>query len=213
MVTYLIIIITGLVSILAWKNQAIMEALLFDRSRVQRGEYYRLLSSGLVHLDVSHLLFNLFSFYSFSLSFEYHLGSLATVLIYISSIIVGGFPSLFSSKGFGRALGASGGVAGLIYAHVLLLEGGSIFIFPIPVPIPDWLFAILYIGGSYYLMKAGRSRIGHDAHLAGAFTGVVGALLIAPSILTERTLLLLGLILPLPLIALYFRIQNNRSGR
>jgi hypothetical protein len=74
-----------------------------------------------------------------------------------------------------RALGASGGVAGIIFAYILLFPGGSINPYFLPIGVPSWLFAIVYLAASFYAMQRGMSNVGHDAHLGGALVGLFTA--------------------------------------
>ena len=208
-ITILIILLTSLTTLVGWKSPAFLERLIFDRKKILDGEFYRMLSSALLHLDAGHLLFNMFSFYSFAISIEKGYGSLSLLLIYIASISGGSLVSLLQSRGDHRALGASGGVAGVLYSSVFLFRGGSIYIIPFPFPIPDWLFAIGYVAVTYYMMKKGNSRIGHDAHLGGAFTGILAAIILAPAILWTRPLLLAGMILPVLAITVYERMSRK----
>ena len=46
------------------------------------------------------------------------------------------------------------------------------------IPMPAYLFAILWIGFSVYGMKSKLGNIGHEAHLGGAVGGVVSTLIL-----------------------------------
>jgi hypothetical protein len=83
-----------------------------------------------------------------------------------------------------RSLGASGAVSGVIFAHIFLFPGGSIMpgIF-LPIPIPSWLFAILFLVGSFYGMQRRSTNVGHDAHLGGALVGLFTATAFHPRII------------------------------
>ena len=48
----------------------------------------------------------------------------------------------------------------------------SLYLFFIPIPIPAWLFGILYLLYSIYGMKKSVGNIGHDAHFGGALAGL-----------------------------------------
>jgi hypothetical protein len=85
-----------------------------------------------------------------------------------------------------RAYGASGGVCGVIFAHILLWPSGSIGFFMLPVAVPGWLYGILFIAGSFYAMKAGRDNIGHDAHLGGAIVGLLITAALRPFAMREN---------------------------
>ncbi len=107
-----------------------------------------------------------------------------------------------------RALGASGGVTGVVYASILLMESSSIYIIPFPFPIPDRIYAIAYIYISYFLIGNRKDNIGHEAHLGGAFTGTLIALARIPWVFKEEYLLIVGMMIPIiaiPFINKYIR--------
>jgi membrane associated rhomboid family serine protease len=77
-------------------------------------------------------------------------------------------------------LGASGAVAGVLFASIVFFPEQSIIIFPIPVPIPGPLFAILYIVGSIYMARNEHRSVNHEAHIGGAVVGFIVGALMAP---------------------------------
>jgi membrane associated rhomboid family serine protease len=60
----------------------------------------------------------------------------------------------------------------VLFAAIVYFPEQSLFIIPIPVPIPAPLFALGYLGYSYWASKHPHGRINHDAHLGGALTGL-----------------------------------------
>src|SRR5262249_11658832 len=129
---------------------------------------------GFLHADWRHLGLNMISLYFFGPALEVLFGADQFLAIYLGSIIGGNLLSLYVHRHHEyRAYGASGGVCGVIFAHILLWPGGSIGFFMLPVAIPGWLYAILFMAGSFYAMKAGRDNIGHDSHLGGAIVGLL----------------------------------------
>lgn len=137
----LIVAITVYISYQGFKHADFMDKYLFSTERVLRGrEYHRFITSGFIHLNWPHLLFNMFSLYVFGGQLESVFGALPFLLIFFVSILGGGMLSLFLHRHHDyRALGASGGVCGIIFASIFLLPGGGIYIFPIPIAIPAWL--------------------------------------------------------------------------
>src|SRR5687768_2666538 len=66
-ITLLIVVVTGIVSVIGFMNSQVMDNLIFYPPAVtQKNQYYRFITCGFIHADVFHLLFNMFSFYSFS---------------------------------------------------------------------------------------------------------------------------------------------------
>lgn len=188
--------ITAYTSYCAFKSRKLIEKLLFSSVRIiQNKEYHRLISSGFIHADWPHLFFNMFSFYSFGSAIELTYGPLLLVLIYVSSILGGNLLSLILHRHEEyRALGASGGVCGVIFASIFLLPGGGVFIFPLPLAIPSWFYAILFILISVYGLRNQKGNIGHDAHLGGALCGLFVATIIFPEIITASPILYLAVV-------------------
>jgi hypothetical protein len=88
-----------------------------------------------------------------------------------------------------RALGASGGVCGIIFACIFLLPGSSVYIFFIPFPIPAYIFAIAFIAYSYFGLRHQADNIGHDAHLGGAIIGLAVTTAMHPHIINDNPIL------------------------
>lgn len=195
---YLLIGLTVAVSAYAWSNRDLMAAWIMEPYVMARnGQWYRLLTSGFLHADWAHLLFNMFAFYSFS---PLVLATLAQgygpgvglglfLLLYLGGIVVSDLPTYFKHRDDRnyRSLGASGGVAAVLFASILLFpvnkNGGGIIIFPIPFPIQPFLFGFLYLGYSYYMGRRRGDNINHDAHFYGALFGVLVILALVPGAL------------------------------
>ncbi len=146
-------------------------------------QFERILTSGLIHGDWAHLLFNLFSFYSFGRDIEFIYGSKALLLIYLSSILGGSLLSLviYRKENY-RSLGASGGVCGVIFASIFLLPGGSINMFLLPFGIPAYAYAIGFLAFSFVGQRRQVGNIGHSAHLGGAIVGLLVATAMYPQL-------------------------------
>ena len=193
---YIIIGLTVAISAYAWSNDKLMESWIMQPYVMARsGQWYRLLTSGFLHADWAHLLFNMFAFYSFgpvvlatlSAGYGQGLGLGLFLLLYLGGIITSDLPTYFrhrDDRGY-RSLGASGGVSSVLFASVLLFpvnsNGGGIIIFPIPFPIQPFLFGFLYLAYSWYMGRRRGDNINHDAHFYGALYGVVLLLALIPS--------------------------------
>lgn len=193
LVTLSLIAATVLVSMAGFSNPSLVRAYLLDTQAILRnGEHARIVSSGFLHGDWNHLLFNMISFYFFAPSLEQIPGNGVALLlaVYMGSIIGGNLLALVLHRTESYfALGASGGVCGVIFASIILYPGMSVFLFLIPIPIPGWLFAVLYVGFTVYGAKAKRDNIGHDAHLGGALVGLVIAAIFYPAAMQTQPLL------------------------
>jgi len=149
-----------------------------------------MVTSGFLHGDFMHLLFNMFSFYSFGNYLELYFGWHYIGLIYFSAILGGSVLSLFLQRDHEyRALGASGGVCGIIFAWIFLLPGGGVMIFPIPISIPSSVYAVVFILVSFFGMRRQADNIGHDAHIGGAIIGLLTATALEPGIVRESPVL------------------------
>lgn len=215
MANAVIIALTVVVSYLGLQNPPFTAYYLFSSKDIVEGkEYYRILTSGFFHADWAHLLFNMFSLWSFGRYIELIFGSWFFLVIYIAGILGGNLVSLVLHRHEPyRALGASGGVCGIIFASIFLLPGGSVMMFFIPYPIPSWLFAILFVLFSFYGARNQLGNIGHDAHLGGAIIGLLLTTILKPSIVTESPLLyaaIMGITLAVIIGMQWKRLQQKR---
>jgi membrane associated rhomboid family serine protease len=155
-----------------------------------------MLSCGLIHADWFHFAFNAISFYSFAGNIEAIYGAKVLLPVYIAAILGGSLLFLIIHLNHEYfALGASGGVCGVIFASIFLLPGSSVTIFPIPVGIPAYLYAILFLAGSFIAHRRQKDNIGHDAHLGGAIIGLLVAAALYPQLIFAEPWLFLTVIL------------------
>jgi membrane associated rhomboid family serine protease len=186
MLTYTLIGINLLVSLIGFSRMNRVDGgrmFFFSPSEVSSGRNYQgMFLSHFSHADGTHLLFNMLTLYFFGPVVEFSLGTMNMLLIYVSAGI---FSTLFvyylhrADPGY-RALGASDSVTGIIFAAIVLEPGMSVFFFLVPVPIPAPLFAVGYIVLSAYFMRREGGHISHEAHIAGAISGLILAGLLAP---------------------------------
>lgn len=212
----IIIIVNVVVSLSAFKNRNVFNSFSFDVGEIlARKDYKRMISSGFIHLDYTHLIFNMLSFYFFAGIVENLLGTLPFLLVYFGSLLAGNFLSLWLNKAnsFYRAVGASGAVSGIIFAAIVLKPGMILLLF-FAIPIPGWAFALGYIAYSIFGMRNKMDNIGHEAHLGGAILGLFLALYYRPSMLIENTLpiLLAGIPSIIYLVLLIFGIDLGNAN-
>ena len=183
-ITVIIIIITSLVSFVAFSNPEFMDKLIFYPPAVtEQKQYYRFITSGFIHADVPHLIFNMFSFYLFSDNlvepkFTELFGAYGKILflaMYLMALVICLLPTYFKNKDNSnyRSLGASGAVSAVVFAGLLLSPLSLVGFFIIPPIIPGFIFGPLYLLLSYYLDKRQSDNINHSAHIWGALFGVV----------------------------------------
>lgn len=191
-ITVTIIIITCLISFAAFSNQRITDDLIFwPAEMARRRQYYRFFTCGLIHADLMHLLFNMFSFYSIGEFAEQRLFSspdlfgerskVFYLVLYISAIAVSVLPDYFKHRdNYGyRALGASGAVSAVVFAFILLQPSMKLYLFFIPVPVPAYIYGLVFLGLSLYLSRKGTGNIGHLAHFSGAIYGILFTIIAA----------------------------------
>ncbi len=150
-ITILLCIATALVSISAFYDESLRERMIFKPEAIlARKEWYRLISSAFVHLDWMHLGFNLFALYSFGSLLELVYGSTILACIYLAAILGGSLLSLFLHRNHDySALGASGGVCGVIFAAIFLVPGTGVGMLFLPFALPGPVFAVLYLVGTF----------------------------------------------------------------
>lgn len=208
-ILFITIAITAIISFIAFNNQVIFEKYKFNVGAIRnKKEYLRLLSAGFLHADIMHLLFNMMTLYFFGPVILEGFGTLGFIIIYIGSILLGNIFSLFiyQKQPWYSAIGASGGVSGVLFAAIAMAPNMSLYLFFIPIPIPGFIFGLLYFGYSVYMMLNPKQwdNLGHAAHLGGAFFGLVYAIANQPEAALENSLFI-G-IMALPLLYLSYEI-------
>jgi membrane associated rhomboid family serine protease len=195
-ITLIIVIITAAVSIPAFTNERITNDLIFYPPAINRGQWYRFFSCGLIHADYFHLIFNMYALYTFGTNVETGIayantpyrengfiqifGESTGKILYLAMYILAlGFcllPTYITHKNssYYRSLGASGAVSAVIFAGLILEPRSGVGLIFLPrVTIPGYIFAPLYLIVSHYLAKRGRDNINHSAHIWGAIFGIV----------------------------------------
>ncbi|WP_339655669.1 rhomboid family intramembrane serine protease [Flavobacterium frigidarium] len=207
--TILIIIIAAnaLMSFKGFNDNSFFRKYEFHMGSVRAGEQIRLFSSGFLHADIGHLAFNMLTLYFFAPVVIAYLGSTSFIIIYFASLLFGSLLTiLFHKNDYNyRAVGASGAVTGVLYSAILLRPDMMLGLFFI-VPIPAYLFGILYLLYSIYGMRAKNDNIGHTAHFGGAIGGYLVTLATRPSLIVEHTFMVVLLTIPIVILFVMARM-------
>jgi membrane associated rhomboid family serine protease len=181
-ITYVIIVITVLISLKGFSDPHFRDQYLYKPYNVKHyKEYYRIFSHVFLHADPMHLIFNMITFFFFGKVMEEYFrgyyGFVPGSLIFIGFFILSSFFATMIQYGrhkdheFYRSLGASGAVSAILFAFIMLAPSATIGFFF--VPMPAILFGVLYLGFEFWADKNGKGNIAHDAHISGALFGIV----------------------------------------
>ncbi|PHQ55356.1 MAG: rhomboid family intramembrane serine protease [Lutibacter sp.] len=196
-VLLIIIIVNVAFSIKGFSDRLFFDKYKFQIGAIKRGEQIRMFTSAFLHVDYMHLILNMYVLYIFAPIIIIKLGIVKFVILYTGSLIAGNVLTLRYHKNelYYSAVGASGAVAGIVYAAILLNPNMRLMMFPLPIPIPGYIFGLGYLLYSIYGMKKQLGNVGHSAHLGGAIGGFGLMLLVYPEIflLSTTTVILLGI--------------------
>ena len=193
MVTYCIIALTCITSILAFQNTEMFHKYLFNPYIINRNkEWQRFFTHALLHADWTHLLMNMFVLYSFGRIIENYYfdmlfgpkASLFFALLYVGAVVASSVPSYEKHKNdsYYNSVGASGAVSAVVFSSILIEPTQKIVFLFLPFPIPAVVFGILYLFYSRYMAKKENDNIGHDAHFWGAVFGIIFTLMLKPGL-------------------------------
>ena len=126
-------------SVAALLSRSLLERAVLRPYLIARGsDYWRLLTSGFVHADIAHLLFNLITFYSFAFTLERVIGTPRFVSLYLCGLLASGIGTCIKHRNEPNyaSLGASGAILAVLFASIVYFPRQRLVILPIPVPIP-----------------------------------------------------------------------------
>lgn len=190
MITYIIIGITVLVSYLCFNNAELFRKLaLIPYRTVKNNEWYRLITHGFVHADMTHLLVNMFTFWSFGTYIENGFGYLGFGTWGFLGLYFGGmiFASIYDlvkhhNDPYYVSIGASGAVSAILFSYILFDPWSKILLFAI-IPVPGIIFGVIYLAYCQYMAKRAGDNINHNAHFYGAVYGFLFPALLNPSLI------------------------------
>lgn len=154
---------------------------------VREHTWYELLTSGFLHVNLGHLFVNMFTLFFFGSAMEQTLGPFYFGGLYLSALVISGIPSLIKYRNNPNyaTLGASGAVGAVLFAFIFLYPMEDIMLLIIPIPIPAFVFGVLYLIYSMYESKQERGKVNHEAHLSGAIWGILYLVIFVPNAVTH----------------------------
>jgi len=181
-VTFLIVLLTGVVTWQAFRRPELRERLIFRPELILVArQWHRLVSSALLHADWWHFGFNAFALVMFGRVLESYHGATLLILVYVGAIVGGSALSLLLHRHDDyAALGASGGVSGVVFAATFFHPDMGVSLLFLPILAPAWISALVFTAVSFFGARHRWGNIGHDAHLGGALAGLAIAMLSAP---------------------------------
>jgi membrane associated rhomboid family serine protease len=142
---------------------------------------YAFLHAGrLAHLEIAHILFNMFAVFMFGTPLERFFGSRRYAVYYFICVLAAGATELVvqnATQTGGPVIGASGGVFGLLLAFAWYFPRQKLILLPIPIPMPAWLFVTLYgVAELIFGVIGAEAGVAHFAHLGGMLGGALSIL-------------------------------------
>ena len=183
-----ILAVTIVMSILAFNREHLMRQWLLTPYSISRGGSYRtFITSGFIHADYPHLFFNMFTFYFFAFPLEGIMGPVKFTVLYFASMIISSVPSYLKNRDNPQyaSLGASGAVSGVVFGYILYDPLSRIYIMFIPLGIPAFVYAFLYLGYCVYASKRQSDNINHSAHFWGSLTGFLVTIIFDPGVVVK----------------------------
>ncbi len=208
----IIIVANVLVSFKGFQDRAFFEKYKFQIGPIINGEKIRILTSGFLHVDQTHLFFNMLTLYFFADSVINNVGILKFLIIYFGSLLAGSLFALnfHKKEPYYSAVGASGAVMGVLYAAIMLNPGMNLYMFFIPIPIPAYIFGVGYLLYSIFGMKKQWGNIGHSAHIGGTIGGFLLTIILFPQVLADNILMVVILAVPIVLMFIFKdKLENN----
>jgi|DewCreStandDraft_4_1066084.scaffolds.fasta_scaffold00022_91 membrane associated rhomboid family serine protease len=189
-----IILLNIVLTVYVWysKKDIFPQLALHPYSIVHYNRWYMMLTSGFVHANLMHLAFNMLTLYFFAISIplENILGRLKFVLIYFISLIISNISTIIKNRNNPNyfAVGASGAISGVLFSFIIydifvLGSKAKLGIILLPIPMPSWIFGILYLIYCILASKYSKDLINHEAHFWGAISGIILTLVLKPEII------------------------------
>jgi membrane associated rhomboid family serine protease len=136
---------------------------------------WQLVTYSFLHGSFTHLFLNMLALYMFGSEIERLFGSRRYLAYYFAAVLAASVTQVIVSAASGSfypTVGASGGVFGLLLAYGIHFPRRTIVLLFPPIPMPAWLFVIVYAVIELYLGVTGtQAGVAHFAHLGGMIGG------------------------------------------
>ena len=189
--TLVIIIITSAFSLMAMNNQELFNKTMYVPYKVYHNkEYYRLFTHALLHSGWLHLFVNMYVLYVFGSAAEQFFnsykpvsGSFSYGLLYLGGIFFATLPALKKQRDnfLYSSVGASGAVSAVLFSCIAFYPTMPIVFIFFPIPMPAFIFGVIYLFYEAYMDKRGSDYVAHDAHYYGAIFGVLFTFISVPA--------------------------------
>lgn len=158
-------------------EKSIMAAALVETAVVEEGEWWRIVTAGLLHGNLIHILFNGMALFSLGRVLSALVSSSLLSLVFTVSVVTGSLASMFLRAGDALSVGASGGILGclgflLVLSHKFRKE--------LPDGLRSSLIQSTIVLAIFGLL--GSQFIDNAAHAGGLAGGAVIALLMYPKL-------------------------------
>lgn len=211
-VTYALIGLNLLISINGFRNISFLDRFKFSIDGILLYKSYsRMIVSGFLHVDWKHLFFNMLTLLIFGEYLELNVGHFNFLLIFTIGLLSGNLFALAVHRQHAdySAVGASGAVSAILFAVMVMEPSSKMGLLLIPFHVPAWLFCALYILMTIIGVKRAYGNIGHEAHLGGAFAGMLTLVLILPEVLKSNLWYFLLFAIPVGVFIVYVVLNPN----